>query len=113
MYGAVGGKLVVGVGGGGGWVGSTECAQQGIFEVWNCGNDMLVNPSGEGFSISGVLVSPSFSKSSKSPSRESFVFVLGSCSSNCRVSGLELWSFVPPLWRFPQWDTFHVCHLYW
>ena len=44
---------------------------------------MLANPSGEGFSTSGVLVSPSFSESLKSPLRESFV--LGSCSLNHRA----------------------------
>ena len=70
------------VGSGGGWVGSMECTQQGIYDVWNWGSGMSANPSGEGFRTSGVPVISSFSKSSNSPS--SMSFVCRSCSSMCR-----------------------------
>src|SRR5260370_1837162 len=62
-----------------GWgVWSVECVQQGLVEVWEWGSGTLVYPSGEGFSTSGVPVSPLFSKSSNSPLSKSFVH--GSCS---------------------------------
>ena len=94
-----GGKLVSS---GGGWVVSTECTQQGIFDIWNWGSGMSANPSGEGFRTSGVPVSSLFSGSLNSPSSTSFV--CRSCSSMHRggmFGGLSAAALCSTLSGFP------------